>query len=273
MPRRKRVNDEADGETPPKRTCASTVASAPNDGNVNGDTPSAKMNGVPKIPAKGKPASRKRKKSPSPVKKGIIVISDSESLSDPPSTISSPVAPSSPPETPKPSPAKRKRPPPRTTPKKPTQSKKESIKANEEALDLLVRDESDEDDSTDEAPSSKQITAAPRSETGGEEVSTDEDDDIWEDVDLSHRKQVSLNDIHDQDEQPQDLEVTLERTKQSMRIKFVSRLPKADVGIKHPVPRKGKSERILICYMFNVYYSTVHYGTHGYKILNYEYEP
>ena len=87
-----------------------------------------------------------------------------------------------------------------------------SSKEHEDALNLFIRDVSD-DDSSD--------TSSEEGQSNELEVATDpsgDEDEGWEDIDLSHKKQVSLDDLNKSSETP-DLEVTLERTQQSMRIK------------------------------------------------------
>jgi hypothetical protein len=83
------------------------------------------------------------------------------------------------------------------------------------------------------------------------DLSSDEEDHDWEDIDLSLKKQVSLDDLTDSKE-IQDLEVTLERTQLSMRIKFHPSVRDLTLEIKHLVLRKRKSECMLISFMYNV---------------------
>ena len=131
--------------------------------------------------------------------------SDSSSLSDPPSTIASPTPPDS--SKVKPVPESRKV---ATNP-----FQKASAKEHEEALNLFVRDSSDE-----ESDSSFVMEKIERAHRNDEHSNEDDDaDDGWEDVDLFHRRELSLDDLHI-GEESQDLEVTLERTQQSMRLKY-----------------------------------------------------
>lgn len=136
----------------------------------------------------------------------VEISSDSSSLSDPPSTISPPT-------------------PPKSSPAKPVlkgtkviriptkQVKKVSSKEHEEALNRFVRDNSEDESSIS---SSEDVQ---ESRPAIPDLSGDEEDDDWEDVDLSHKKEVLLEDLDGSTEAP-DLEITLERTQQSMRIKY-----------------------------------------------------
>ena len=132
--------------------------------------------------------------------------SDSSSLSDPPSAIASPT----PPEWPTVESAPKTVARPRRTPAK-RSVKKVSAKEHEEALNLFVRESSDED-------SDSSIEMEVRGAQENHEHS-DRDDDTWEEIDLSHRKEFSFDDLN-VDEESQDLEVTLDRTQQSMRLKY-----------------------------------------------------
>jgi hypothetical protein len=90
--------------------------------------------------------------------------------------------------------------------------KKVSAKEHEEALNLFVRESSEEEsDSSNEKDGAKRALE-------GHVHSDGEDDDVWEEVDLSHRKEFSFDDLNGEEE-AQDLEVTLDRTQQSMRLK------------------------------------------------------
>ena len=130
--------------------------------------------------------------------------SDSSSLSDPPSTFASPTPPDS---------SKVKTvPESRKVAAKPVQ--KASAKEHEEALDLFVRDSSDEE--SDGSFGKEKIEGAHRTDEHSDE---DDADGEWEDVDLSHRQELSLDRLHT-GEESQDLEVILERTQQSMRLKY-----------------------------------------------------
>jgi hypothetical protein len=75
---------------------------------------------------------------------------------------------------------------------------------------MLSRNDTDDDstESSSEKPHSKRAALE----------SADEEED-WEDIDLSHKKPISFDDLTPS-ETPQNLEVTLERTQQSMRIKY-----------------------------------------------------
>jgi xeroderma pigmentosum group C-complementing protein len=87
-----------------------------------------------------------------------------------------------------------------------------SAKEHEEALNLFIRESSDE-----ESDSSNEKNGVKGAQEKHEH--SDEDDDVWEEVDLSHRKEFSFDDWNG-DEEVQDLEVTLDRTQQSMRLKY-----------------------------------------------------
>lgn len=130
-------------------------------------------------------------------------LSDSSSLSDPPSTVASPT----PPDLPIIKPVARAR---RVVAAK-RRAVKVSAKEHEEALNLFVRESSDEE--SDSSSGKAEVN-----ETNQHHEHSDEDNDAWEDVDLSRRKELSLDDLN-MDEDSQDLEVTLERTQQSMRLK------------------------------------------------------
>lgn len=128
----------------------------------------------------------------------IDVVSESSSLSDPPSRISTPDTLRRKNET-----GKTKR----TRGKKNTEVKKVSIQEHEEALDKFIR----EDEGSDE--SSELDEKVPQS---GNRSDDDGDDEDWEDVHLMHPKDLSFGD----GDGPADLEITLERTQQSMRLKY-----------------------------------------------------
>jgi xeroderma pigmentosum group C-complementing protein len=95
--------------------------------------------------------------------------------------------------------------------KQSTGDKKVSSKEHEDALDLFVRDDSD-DELSDVSSEDVQMKGDELPDLSG-----DDENDDWEDVDLSHTK-MSLDDLNGSTETP-DLEVTLERTQLSMRIK------------------------------------------------------
>jgi len=145
----------------------------------------------------------------------------------------------------------------RTAPKRVSAKKEE----NDDALDFLARDDSD-DESSSNSSEATQVNGLHR------DLSGDEDEEDWEDVDLSHKRHISLADLNNITETP-DLEVTLERTQQSMRIKYSP--PKFGflmLGIKLPAGRNGKLECKLIFFIFNVFYFTVLSEMHGYGIRN-----
>jgi hypothetical protein len=128
---------------------------------------------------RGAPERRTTLKSESPV--------DSSSLSDPPSVISPPVPP-----IPIPPPPKR-----RTTRTK-TAAETHSAKDHEAALNRFVRDT--DTDSTD---------SLPKHAANNDEDDSEQD---WEDIDLMHPvPKTSTDSAH--------LEVTLDKTRHSMRIK------------------------------------------------------
>jgi hypothetical protein len=136
------------------------------------------------------------------------ILSDSSSLSDPPSIINSPTPPRSSLKKSVTKGTKVKR----ILSKRSTQVKKIPSKEHE-ALDRFVREDSDDESSI----SLSEI--AQESGLAIPDLSGDEEDDDWEDVDLSHKKEVSLGDLDGSTGIP-DLEVTLERAQQSMRIKY-----------------------------------------------------
>ena len=202
MPPRKRLKDDNEGASdarkrvkPAPSTRRSTRSSATRPvyettSNTNGNS---KWDSAPKLPEDDP----------------LEISSDSSSLSDPPSVISSPT----------PQKARPLRTVPNGKPSKRivTQSKpvrETSSKENEEALNLFIREDSEDDDSSDARSDTKQAN--------GEiiDLSGDDEDEDWEDIDLSRHKQVSYDDLNANEETP-DLEVTLERTQQSMRIKYI----------------------------------------------------
>ena len=199
MPRRNRVEEEEVEETPQKKQKSPETRRSTR--NAPREYPPISTNGTIGIATRGKVAP-KAVKTEEP-----IVISDSSDLSDPPSEINSP-APSAPVK----SVTKGKKP----VTKNSSQVKKPTSKEHEEALNLFIRDDSD-DELSDTPSDSKPIE-------GVTEQSSDSDEEDWEDVDLSHRKHVSLDDLNETEE-PAGFEVTLERTQQSMRIKCSAQIP------------------------------------------------
>jgi hypothetical protein len=203
MPRRKRVKDEEEVPTPEKRaktspsTRRSTRISVP-------DQPTSSSKATT---SNGK--NRKDIASKASVEDDAEVLSDSSSLSDPPSVI---VAPSPPTSSHFKKMIKGKA-SKIAAAKKAAQLKKPSPKEHEEALNLFIRDDSEDGDLSDSSDETKPLNGKTIEMSG-----SDEDED-WEEVDLSHKRQVSLNDLNPVEEAP-DLEVTLERTQQSMRIKY-----------------------------------------------------
>jgi hypothetical protein len=200
MPRRKRGNEEDEESSPPKRQKAAPVTRRSTQNTASKESPIARAN-VNQPPKRGT-------SSKSTYEDAIEISSDSSSLSDPPSRFTSPTPPKpSPPQSVK-NETKAKRAPAKQS----TGVKKVSSKEHEDALDLFVRDDS-EDEFSDVSSEDVQMR-------GDEfpDLSSDDEDDDWEDVDLSHKK-MSLDDLNGSTETP-DLEVTLERTQLSMRIKY-----------------------------------------------------
>ena len=99
----------------------------------------------------------------------------------------------------------------RATPKR-VSAKKVTSKEHDDALDFLARDDSDDESSSNSSETNQANGVHP-------DLSGDEDEEDWEDVDLSRKRHISLADLNNITETP-DLEVTLERTQQSMRIKY-----------------------------------------------------
>ena len=203
MTRRKRGKDDKEQSNPPKRnkpaiaTRRSTRKSAPEE--------------LPPANEKEKKFATRRTTSMLTEEDIIAISSDSSSLSDTPSIINPPTPPKSSPGKPVTNGTKVKPIPAETG----THVKKVSSKEHEEALNWFVRDESEDESSTSSSENvQKSGPAIP-------DLSGDEEDDDWEDVDLSHKKEISLEDLDGSTETP-DLEVTLERTQQSMRIKYTA---------------------------------------------------
>jgi hypothetical protein len=193
MQTRKRTKNEPEESLPQKRPKRVAATARPMRNLTRRRTPS--NDSANEAPRQEKPVPNDEAKN----------LSDSSSLSDPPSTIASPTPLDSP--TIEPAPKKVAR--PRRAPAK--RSLKVSAKEHEEALNLFIRESSDE-----ESDSSNEKDEAKGALEGHEH--SDDDDDVWEEVDLPHRKDFSFDDWN-VDEEAQDLEVTLDRTQQSMRLK------------------------------------------------------
>jgi hypothetical protein len=201
MPRRKRVQGEEDELTPSKRRTR--------------DTPKLCRSIRKQVPQRTRttetaatPRPRRRILSVPATQDTNEDLSDSSSLSDPPSEIVPPTPQGSIPSQSADNETKAKH----ASTKNPAQVKKVSSKEHEDALNRFTRDDS-EDESSDSSSEDNQANdpMVPA------DLSSDEDED-WEDVDLSHKTQVSLDDLSRPSE-ALDLEVTLDRTQQSMRIK------------------------------------------------------
>lgn len=230
MPRRKRVEEEELNETPQKKQKSPETRRSTR--NAPREQPLSSTNETIGIATRGKTAKAVKIEEP-------IVISDSSDLSDPPSEITSPIPPA-----PVESVTKGKKP----VTKKSSQVKKPTSKEHEEALNLFIRDDSD-NELSDTPSDSKPLE-------GVAEQTSDSDEEDWEDVDLAHRKHVSLDDLNETEE-PAGLEVTLERTQQSMRIKCSTQLTLDLItGIKHQARLSGKSDCIRIYSTFNVCFIT-----------------
>jgi len=246
MPRRKRVEEEEVDETQQKKQKSPETRRSTR--NVSREQPLSPTNDTNGIATRGKAAKTVKTEEP-------IAISDSSDLSDPPSEITSPAPPA-----PVKSVTKGKKP----VTKNSSQVKKPTSKEHEEALNLFIRDDSD-DELSDTPSDSKPIE-------GVTEQSSDSDEEDWEDVDLSHRKHVSLDDLNET-EVPAGLEVTLERTQQSMRIKCSVQLTlDLIIGIKHQARLSGKSDCILIYFTFNVCFITARSGINGLMTQSYRYQ-
>ena len=199
MPRRKRLKEEVQESTPQKRQKftrtirRSTRKLSPQEFSTANEN-------VKSPPSSGKPTHRDVMEN----------ASDSSSLSDPPSRINSPARPKSAPiQVTRVTGAKRR-------PTKPlTQVEKISPKEHEDALNLLIRDDSD-DEPSEAFSENAQSNGVARPDLG-----EDDENCEWEDVDLSKRKQISFEDS-DRSAETADLEITLGRTQQSMRIKYSS---------------------------------------------------
>ena len=206
MARRKRGDDDGEAPIPQKRTRGSSATrrSARKPMTVENHATKEEVNETSAV--RKSTLRNKRISLGTSIEDPAEITSDSSSLSDPPSTIRSPSPPLTPPT--KTSTGTKSR---RSAPKKAAPTKKPSLKEHEDALMMLSRDDTDDDstESSSEKPHPKD--AAPES--------ADEEEEDWEDIDLSHKKPISFDDLAPS-EAPQNLEVTLERTQQSMRIKY-----------------------------------------------------
>lgn len=231
MPRRKRVKEDDKSELQQKKQKMSSETRRSTRGVLREESPSssAQTNGIAE---RGNLSKNVEVEEP-------IVTSDSSDLSDAPSQIVPPTSPK--PTIPKP---KRRK----TVVKKSSQVKNPTAKEHEDALDKFIRDDSD-DDLSDTPSESKLVN-------GVAEQSGDSDEEDWEDVDLSHRKDVSLDNLNGLEE-PAGLEVTLEKTQQSMRIKYnFPSLLGLTIGIKRLVLPRRRQDFILIYFTFNVCFTT-----------------
>ncbi len=246
MPRRKRVEEDDKNEERQKKqkTSPETRRSKRRVQREESPSSSARTNGTAE---RGNLSKHVEVEEP-------IVTSDSSDLSDAPSHI----APPTPPKATKPKSKGRK-----PLVKKSSQVKKPTAKEYEDALDKFTRDDSNDDLS--DTPSEATLF------NGVAEQSGDSDEEDWEDIDLSHRKDVSLDDLNGSEE-PTGLEVTLEKTQQSMRIKYCFHsLLRLIIGIKCPVLPRRRRDFILIYFTFNVCFTTAQLKTAGLTIQSYRY--
>ena len=201
MTRRKRGKEDEEESAPSKRN-KSTAATRPS-------IRKSALEEFSPTNEKGKKFATRRTTS-KPTEDDIIEISsDSSSLTDPPSTITPPTPPKSSPDNSMTNRTKAKRIPT----KRSKQVKNVSSKEHEEALNWFVRDDSEDESS---------ISSSENVQESGPtipDLSDDGEGDDWEDVELSYKKEVSLEDLDGSTETP-DLEITLEHTQQSMRIKY-----------------------------------------------------
>lgn len=199
MARKRRIKDGNDESSPPKKAKTSPATR---------QTRSKAITDGESTSRKGASATRRRQ-STMKIDTDAEGLSDSSSLSEPPSVIAapSPLRPLSPKGSKK------------ATKRKPAQNKKITPKEQEEALNLFIRDDSDEEGASDDSSLNEKpnVTKA-KGQANGVVDTEDEEEEDWEDVDLSHKRQVSLGDLINSEEPP-NLEVTLERNQQSMRIK------------------------------------------------------
>jgi hypothetical protein len=209
MTRRKRGDDDGEAPIPQKRTRGSSPTRRSERKPMIAESYTTKE-GVNETAAARKPTPRNKRTSlGTSVEEPVEVLSDSSSLSDPPSTVRSPTPPLAP--LTKTSKGTKSR---RAAPKKTAPIKKPSLKEHEEALMMLSRDDTEDDSSESSSDKPHPNGLAPES--------ADDEEEHWEDIDLSHKKPISFDDLAPSPE-PQNLEVTLERTQQSMRIKYPSR--------------------------------------------------
>jgi len=202
MARKKRIKSEEEDTPSHTRPKSAPRTRQSNRITTTDATPSAQ---------KISPSTRKRKFPSEDVEDDEAGdVSDSSSLTEPPLIISPPTPP--------------KLAFPHITNgamRKPAQVKKASAKEHEEALNIFVRDDSDDEEMSDESTSTPQPNGIKSDHSENKAESTeDEDEEDWEEVDLSNQKQVSVEDLNETEQAP-DLEVTLERTQHSMRIKYV----------------------------------------------------
>lgn len=205
MPRRKREEEVPDQSMQQKRPKASHATRGANrkETAVAVEVPTPKSN-APRT-ARGNP-------SKPPPESVIEISSESDSLSSPPSRLVTPTPPKSPQATLANGTITK-----RATPKKKS-PKKFTPKEHEDALDFFARGDTDDETNSNSSERKQAKSSYP-------DLSGDEDEEDWEDVDLSHKRQISLDDLNDVTAAP-DLEVTLERTQQSMRIKpYLPSLP------------------------------------------------
>ena len=181
------------------------------------------------------------------------VLSDSSSLSD----LSSEVFTPSPPKF-------------STARRKSASSRQATAKEHEDALNLFARDDSEVDDLSDSSATENtpQKRALDHS-LEDPETTGDEEEEDWEEVDLSHQKQLSLEDLNKTQEAP-NLEITLERNQQSMRIKL-SHLHASNAGTSRLVLQNGRFECIPTFFIFYVSLSMEEGEMHGSMTKNYMY--
>jgi len=198
MPRRRREEGDGDQSAQQKRLKS----------NIADSRPTRIQSAVAvEVSAPKRSTRTTRGKISNPPPEDIIEISsDSDSLSSPPSTVVTPTPPKSPPAKPLTNRTNMKRAPP-----KKVSAKKVTPNEHDDALDFLARGDSDDESSSDSSESNQANGVH-------SDLSGDDDEEDWEDVDLSHKRHISLEDLNNVTEAP-DLEVTLERTQQSMRIK------------------------------------------------------
>ena len=199
MPRRRREEGDDDQSVQQKRLKPTTAVSRPS---RNQPAVTVEVS----VPKRSTRAARGKPSQPPP--EDIIEISsDSDSLSSPPSTLVTPTPPKSPQSKSFTNGTAIKR----AAPKR-VSAKKVTLKEHDDALDFLARDDSDDESSSKSSERNQANGVHP-------DLSGDEDEEDWEDVDLSHKRHISVADLNNITETP-DLEVTLERTQQSMRIKY-----------------------------------------------------